>query len=127
MFKYLDKSPFHCRIAVREGTNLQGQCKGGHLFTNWPPSAFFRCFLCCCVAFCVDSCLDVEHTCPNYKTPVPILFMNLSVLIKQTKPIRPRTRIIICCKNVIHITLKLASGPGFETWRDNASSYQTNT
>ncbi|XP_039541114.1 lipopolysaccharide-induced tumor necrosis factor-alpha factor homolog [Pimephales promelas] len=33
---------------------------------------FFLCWICCCIPFCMESCKDVKHTCPNCKNIIRI-------------------------------------------------------
>uniref|UniRef100_UPI001EAED75E lipopolysaccharide-induced tumor necrosis factor-alpha factor homolog n=1 Tax=Oncorhynchus gorbuscha TaxID=8017 RepID=UPI001EAED75E len=59
----------HCQVPVlTETTHTPG------LFT-WLIFGALFCFLCMifsCLPFCVESCQDVEHRCPNCKTVIHI-------------------------------------------------------
>ncbi|XP_031720720.1 LITAF domain-containing protein-like [Anarrhichthys ocellatus] len=63
----------HCRISVVTKTkHISGFC-------TWLTCGIlgvFICWPCCLIPFCVDSCKDVEHSCPNCKNVLHIYKRN---------------------------------------------------
>uniref|UniRef100_A0A8K9UGB1 LITAF domain-containing protein n=1 Tax=Oncorhynchus mykiss TaxID=8022 RepID=A0A8K9UGB1_ONCMY len=59
----------HCQVPVlTETTHATG-------LVTWVICGFlcfFMCWPCCLIPFCVDSCQDVEHRCPNCKRVIHI-------------------------------------------------------